>query len=84
MGLRSGGLGGGDGGVEGAAAVASRHLGKGQRLDARGMARGAELLEALGAELGISKERVRQIESRAIEKLKSALVSINPQMAAAC
>jgi RNA polymerase sigma-32 factor len=40
-------------------------------------------LEALGAELGISKERVRQIESRAIEKLKSALVSANPQMAAA-
>jgi RNA polymerase sigma-32 factor len=38
-------------------------------------------LEALGAELGISKERVRQIESRAIEKLKSALVSANPQMA---
>ncbi len=40
-------------------------------------------LEALGTELGISKERVRQIESRAIEKLKSALVSANPQMAAA-
>ena len=39
-------------------------------------------LEALGAELGISKERVRQIESRAMEKLKSALVSANPQMAA--
>jgi RNA polymerase sigma-32 factor len=41
-------------------------------------------LEALGAELGISKERVRQIESRAIEKLKSALVSANPQMAVVC
>tara|TARA_R110002020_G_scaffold125949_13_gene283538 strand:- start:2424 stop:3518 length:1095 start_codon:yes stop_codon:yes gene_type:complete len=39
-------------------------------------------LEALGTELGISKERVRQIESRAIEKLRSALVSANPQMAA--
>jgi RNA polymerase sigma-32 factor len=31
-------------------------------------------LEALGTELGISKERVRQIEARALEKLKSALV----------
>lgn len=31
-------------------------------------------LEALGQKLGISKERVRQIESRAIEKLKIALL----------
>jgi RNA polymerase sigma-32 factor len=31
-------------------------------------------LEALGAVLGISKERVRQIENRAMEKLKSALI----------
>ena len=31
-------------------------------------------LEALGETLGISKERVRQIESRALEKLKSALI----------
>jgi RNA polymerase sigma-32 factor len=28
--------------------------------------------------MGISKERVRQIESRAMEKLKSALVKANP------
>ena len=33
----------------------------------------AETLEALGAKLGISKERVRQIEARAMEKLKAAL-----------
>ena len=35
-------------------------------------------LEALGVTLGISKERVRQIESRALEKLKTALVKVNP------
>jgi RNA polymerase sigma-32 factor len=33
----------------------------------------AMTLEELGVQLGISKERVRQIESRAIEKLRSAL-----------
>ena len=35
-------------------------------------------LEALGLSLGISKERVRQIENRALEKLKSALIRQNP------
>ena len=30
-------------------------------------------LEALGNELGISKERVRQLEQRAMEKLKGAI-----------
>jgi len=38
-------------------------------------------LESLGNELGISKERVRQIENRAMEKLRSALVRDNPDMA---
>lgn len=33
----------------------------------------AETLESLGAKLGISKERVRQIENRALEKLRRAL-----------
>lgn len=37
-------------------------------------------LESLGERLGISKERVRQIESRAMEKLRAALVSHNPEL----
>ena len=39
-------------------------------------------LEALGEKLGISKERVRQIESRALEKLRAALLSQQPDHAA--
>lgn len=42
---------------------------KGRRLSEDGAT-----LEALGERLGISKERVRQIECRALEKLKSALI----------
>ena len=40
-------------------------------------------LESLGAKLGISKERVRQIENRAMQKLRTALLKINPDMAPA-
>ncbi|MGX5667178.1 RNA polymerase factor sigma-32 [Rhizobium daejeonense] len=36
-------------------------------------------LEELGVELGISKERVRQIETRAMEKLKAALTEVAPK-----
>ena len=39
-------------------------------------------LESLGRKLGISKERVRQIESRAMEKLKTALLERQPDVAA--
>lgn len=39
-----------------------------------------ETLEALGTRLGISKERVRQIESRALAKLRRALVEAHPEM----
>jgi RNA polymerase sigma-32 factor len=42
----------------------------------------AATLEALGESLGISKERVRQIESRALEKLKEALLERQPDPAA--
>ena len=38
-------------------------------------------LEALGNKLGISKERARQIENRALEKLRAALVDANPDIA---
>ena len=37
-------------------------------------------LEELGGELGISKERVRQLESRALEKIKLALLANSPQI----
>lgn len=40
---------------------------------ARRLGEDAVTLEALGSALGISKERVRQIENRAIEKLRRAL-----------
>ncbi|MBS7544425.1 RNA polymerase factor sigma-32 [Ancylobacter oerskovii] len=40
---------------------------------ARRLAEESETLEMLGARLGISKERVRQIENRAIEKLRVTL-----------
>ena len=39
-------------------------------------------LESLGASLGISKERVRQIENRALEKLRAALLRENPDRSA--
>ncbi|MBS9476070.1 RNA polymerase factor sigma-32 [Ancylobacter radicis] len=42
-------------------------------IKARRLSEESETLETLGARLGISKERVRQIESRAIEKLRIAL-----------
>jgi RNA polymerase sigma-32 factor len=51
-------------------------------ISARRLAEDGATLEELGVHLGISKERVRQIESRAIEKLRSALVSADPRMAA--
>ncbi len=38
-------------------------------------------LELLGASLGISKERVRQIENRALEKLREALLRDHPDRA---
>jgi RNA polymerase sigma-32 factor len=39
----------------------------------------AATLESLGQNLGISKERVRQIENRALEKLKEALLARHPE-----
>lgn len=42
---------------------------------------GGATLESLGERLGISKERVRQIETRALEKLKQALLARAPGLA---
>ena len=50
---------------------------------ARRLADESATLESLGDRLGISKERVRQIESRAIEKLRRALLERHPDVAAA-
>lgn len=43
----------------------------------RRLAENGATLEQLGGELGISKERVRQIESRALEKLRKALAGLD-------
>jgi RNA polymerase sigma-32 factor len=48
----------------------------------RRLADEAATLEALGDRLGISKERVRQIESRAMEKLREALTKRHMENAA--
>ena len=50
--------------------------------EARRLAEDPMTLEELSGEFDISRERVRQIESRAIEKLRTALVNGNPHMAA--
>jgi RNA polymerase sigma-32 factor len=52
-------------------------------LRARRLSEETATLESLGDRLGISKERVRQIESRAIEKLKRALLERYPDVASA-
>ncbi len=48
---------------------------------ARKLSENSVTLEALGAKLGISKERVRQIENRALQKLKRALSEAEPAIA---
>jgi RNA polymerase sigma-32 factor len=48
----------------------------------RRLAENGATLESLGTELGISKERVRQIENRALEKLRAALMRDSPAIAA--
>jgi RNA polymerase sigma-32 factor len=50
-------------------------------IKARRLTEDGATLEELGMELGISKERVRQIETRALEKLKLALTDKAPSAA---
>ncbi len=45
----------------------------------RRLVENAATLESLGDRLGISKERVRQIESRALDKLRRALIERHPE-----
>lgn len=54
-----------------------------QIIEERRLTEEGATLEELGTSLGISKERVRQIETRAMEKLKSALVRQNSAFLAA-
>lgn len=49
---------------------------------ARRLTEDGATLESLGEVLGISKERVRQIENRALEKLRKALLKAQPDGAA--
>ena len=42
-------------------------------VEARVMSEEPATLQALGAQLGVSKERVRQLEERAYDKLRSSL-----------
>lgn len=46
----------------------------------RRLAEDSATLESLGSALGISKERVRQIESRALQKLRVALEKATPEI----
>lgn len=50
-------------------------------INSRRLAEDSATLEQLGGELGISKERVRQIESRALEKLRKALTGMDGNFA---
>ncbi len=50
---------------------------------ARRLSEDGATLETLGTRLGISKERVRQIESRAMEKLRRALTQAHPELTGA-
>lgn len=47
-------------------------------VEARMMAEEPTTLQALGQEMGVSKERVRQLESRARDKLRVSLASFRP------
>ena len=53
-----------------------------QILSVRRLSDEGATLESIGERLGISKERVRQIETRALEKLKEALLAEQPDRAA--
>jgi RNA polymerase sigma-32 factor len=48
-------------------------------IEARRLHEKADTLERLGSRFGISKERVRQIEHRAIEKLRTTMMARQPQ-----
>lgn len=63
--------------------TASRNLSERERDIVRNrlLSKSPEILETLGQRHGVTRERIRQIEERIMEKLRAAVIAINPDLA---